>query len=278
VFIIECSHCCISADDVVGFHVNPNHGLTCTEAGGTDVFTLALYSKPTSSVVIAVNSSDTTEGLLGNVSAVTFTPGTWFTAQGVTVTGVDDAGVDGNVVFSVLVSAAASDDTNYASIDANDVVTTTSDGMRFLFVFFVFFMCVRTTSIQRFEMSANCSIADDIVGISANPANGLTCTEAGGTAVFTLVLTSQPSQNVLVSVNSSDGTEGNTTQAILTFRPKKWATLQTVTATGADDYVFDGNVAFSFGVTASAGDTNYHGLVGPLVSVTTNDGELRSAS
>ena len=40
------------------------------------------------------------------------------------------------------------------------------------------------------------------------PTSGLTTTEAGGTATFTVVLTSQPTANVTIGLTSSNTAEG----------------------------------------------------------------------
>jgi hypothetical protein len=82
-------------------------------------------------VTIGVNSSDVTEGGLGNVSSVTFTTASWSTVQDVTVTGADDYVADGNITFAVAVSGAASDDSNYNGVDGADVNVMTVDGMSF---------------------------------------------------------------------------------------------------------------------------------------------------
>ena len=39
---------------------------------------------------------------------------------------------------------------------------------------------------------------NDAVGITVTPTSGLTTTEAGGTATFTVVLTTQPTANVTI--------------------------------------------------------------------------------
>ena len=45
-------------------------------------------------------------------------------------------------------------------------------------------------------------------GITVSPTSGLVTTEAGGTATFTVVLTSQPTADVTIGLTSSDTTEG----------------------------------------------------------------------
>ena len=52
-------------------------------------------------MTIALSSSDTTEGTVSPAS-LTFTTANWNVAQTVTVTGVDDALVDGNVAYTIV--------------------------------------------------------------------------------------------------------------------------------------------------------------------------------
>ena len=98
-------------------------------------------------------------------------------------------------------------------------------------------------------------------GISVTPTSGLTTTEAGGTAQFSVVLTSASSANVTIGISSSDTTEGTVSTTSLTFTTANWMTPQTVTVTGVDDYIVDGDIAYTI-VTAAAvsGDGNYSGL------------------
>lgn len=120
------------AGDVGGVTASPTSDLVCTEAGKRAVFSLLLTSEPTSLVTVGVNSDDTTEGSLGNVSTITFTSQSWSTAQTVTVTGADDDVVDGNISFSVIIEAATSSDTNYHGVDGQNINVTTSDGKSIL--------------------------------------------------------------------------------------------------------------------------------------------------
>ena len=55
-------------------------------------------------MTIALSSSDTTEGTVSPTS-LTFTSANWNMAQTVTVTGVDDAIVDGNVAYTIVTAA-----------------------------------------------------------------------------------------------------------------------------------------------------------------------------
>jgi len=102
---------------------------------------------------------------------------------------------------------------------------------------------------------------NDSAGFTLGAVSGNT-TEAGGTATFTVVLTSQPTADVTVTVASSDTTEGTVGPATLTFTSANWNTAQTVTVTGVDDTLDDGDIAYSVTLTAASGDANYSGLTG----------------
>ncbi|QTD47748.1 endonuclease/exonuclease/phosphatase family protein [Sulfidibacter corallicola] len=84
-----------------------------------------------------------------------------------------------------------------------------------------------------------------IPGILVTPTSGLTTSETGTTAQFTVVLQSQPSADVTIAVASSDTTEGTVDVSSLTFTSSNWDTAQTVTITGVDDDVIDGSQAYT---------------------------------
>ena len=194
-------------NDAAGIIVTPTSGLTTTEAGGTATFTVVLTAQPTANVTVGLSSSNTAEGTV-SPSLLTFTSGNWNTPQTVTVTGVDDFLVDGAVAYSIVTAAATSSDLNYSGLNASDVSVTNTD--------------------------------NDAAGIIVTPTSGLTTTEAGGTATFTVVLTAQPTANVTVGLSSSNTAEGTVSPSLLTFTSGNWNTPQTVTVTGVDDFLVDG--------------------------------------
>ena len=228
-------------NDGSGITVSPIAGLTTTEAGGTATFTVVLTSQPTASVTIGLSSSNTAEGTVAPAS-VTFTNLNWNVAQTVTVTGVDDPLDDGNVAYSIVTAAATSADAIYNGFNANDVAVTNTD--------------------------------NDASGITVTPTSGLTTTEAGGTATFTVVLTSKPTADVSIALSSGDATEGTVAPASVTFTSVNWNTAQTVTVTGVDDTLDDGDVAYSI-VTAAAtsADAIYNGINAADVAVTNTDND-----
>jgi hypothetical protein len=228
-------------NDAAGITVAPTTGLQTTEAGGTATFTVVLNSQPTGNVTIDLTSSDTTEGTI-SASSVTFTTGTWNTPQTITVSGVDDIADDGNVAYTIVTAAAVSTDTAYSGRNAADVQVTNAD--------------------------------DDQAGFIVTPTTGLRTSEAGTTQTFTVRLTTPPSADVNIPIQSTNTSEGTVAPQSLTFTSTDWQTPQTVTITGVDDALTDGPIPYTIVLdqTTSA-DGAYNQLDPPNVSVTNDDNE-----
>jgi hypothetical protein len=228
-------------NDQAGITVAPTSGLTTTEAGGSATFTVVLNAQPTANVTIALTSSDPTEGTVAPAS-VTFTPGTWSTAQTVTVTGVDDFSDDGNQTFTIVTAPAVSTDMAFNNLNAQDVLVVNQD--------------------------------DDTAGFIVNPTTGLRTSEGGGQATFTVALTTPPSANVNIPIQSTDTTEGTVSPMSLTFTPADWATPQTVTVTGVQDSLTDGPVVYIVVLDSTTSmDSAYNNLDPPNVTLTNDDDE-----
>ena len=173
--------------------------LTLAEAGGRSTYTIVLRSEPTGDVTVRPSSSDDTVATV-TPNRLTFTPDNWDTLQTVTVTGVDDDRVndpDRRAMVSHDISGGG-----YDNVAVDPVSITLTD--------------------------------DDSLGVSVTPA-ALTLAEAGGRGAYTIVLESEPTGDVTVTVSSSDSTAATVDLNRLTFTPDNWSTPQTVTVTGVDD-------------------------------------------
>ena len=233
-----------SDDDTVGIVIAPTTDLATTEAGGADAFTVVLQSEPTADVTLAIASSDTGEATV-SVGQLVFTAATWDQPQTVTVTGVNDFFDDGDQPFTVTIGAAASGDAQYAGIDPDDLAGVNAD--------------------------------NDTAGIVVTPTAGLVTTETGGTATFRVVLSSRPAGDVTIPVTSSDLSEGTPAPTSLTFTAATWNQPRTVTVTGVDDTVADGNQTYSILLgPAVAMDPSYAGLNPSDVGVTNLDNDTTS--
>ena len=229
-------------DDAAGVLVSPTSGLFTGEAGGTATFTVVLTSVPTAQVTIGVSSQDTSEGQVAP-GALVFTPGDALVPQTVTVTGADDATADGSTLYVIKTLAAISGDAVYSGLDPSDVFVTNTD--------------------------------DETPGITVSNSGGLVTTEGGGLATFTVVLDTVPTADVTLTLTSSDTTEATVAPAVLTFTAADALDPQTVTVTGADDVVIDGDAGYTIRIGAAAsGDVAYSGLNPTDVSGTNRDDDV----
>jgi hypothetical protein len=116
---------------------------------------------------------------------------------------------------------------------------------------------------------------DDTAGVTVAPLSGLVTTEAGSTAQFTLVLDSEPTADVTVDVASTDPGEGSVSPSTVTFTPGNWDVEKTVTVTGVDDVIADGDQSYNI-VTglASSNDIHYGSSADPIVVDDVERGEF----
>lgn len=215
-------------------------GSQTDEAGGQVFFQVQLHSKPVANVSIPVESSKTSEGIVSTAS-LTFTPDDWDKPQTVTVTGVEDPFADGTQSYTILLGLTSSADDNYDGLDPADIGLTNLDVMT--------------------------------GGVDVSPLT-LTTTETGAdkTKTFEVKLTTQPFFDVIIPIKSLDTNEGTVNKDSLTFTKDDWNLPQTVTVTGVDDNLADGDVTYSvqLGPTTSD-DDNYSFLLPSAVSVTNRD-------
>lgn len=223
-------------DDMAGILVSPAAGLVTSEAGGSDTFSVVLTSQPIADVTIPLSTTNAVEGAPTTLS-VTFTPANWDTPQTVTVQGHDDAIDDGDAMYQITTAAAVSADPVYSGRASSDVTVTNTD--------------------------------DDAAGITVTPTLGLVTSEVGGTATFTVVLTSEPLFDVSLALFSTNTNEGTVAPASITFTSLDWNVPQTITLSGVNDHVFDNSVAYTV-VTdpASSVDPSYNARDASDVSAT----------
>lgn len=192
-----------------------------TEGGGTATFTVVLKTQPSASVVIPISSSDLTEGIV-SAPSLTFTTENWNSAQQVTVTGVNDFIIDGDITYSIVIGSSSSADSYYDGIDPADLSLANTD--------------------------------NDIAEVIVNASSGLETTEAGGTATFTVRLACRPTADVTFTLSSSNTAEGNVSPTSVTITPDEWNSDKLITITGADDLIDDGDVAYTINTSLTVSD------------------------
>jgi hypothetical protein len=227
-------------DDVAGFTLTSATGLSVTEAGGTDAFTVALNVPPATNVVLTVTTADAGE-VTASPPRITFTPTSWAVAQTVTLTGVDDTAIDGDQLTAVTVAVdPAASDAAFDGLAAQSIPATTRD--------------------------------DDAADFTLADTASLAVTEAGGTAAFTVVLDAAPVTDVWLTVSSGDPGEALVSPATLTFTSADWSVPRTLTLTGVDDALDDGSrlTVITVEVDDAQSDPAFAGL-SAQASVTTAD-------
>ena len=103
--------------------------------------------------------------------------------------------------------------------------------------------------------------------------------EAGGTALLSVVLNSFPLADVTIDLSLSHLDEGTISDSAVTFTPGNWENAQVVTITGSDDQVDDGDVVFTF-ITSPAfsADPGYDGLDAMDVALTNLDDDVAAVA
>ncbi|MFA6095827.1 MAG: hypothetical protein WC767_03225, partial [Candidatus Paceibacterota bacterium] len=179
-FILSCTNTAGTATSSASLVVNPPGGtatgtvsvtapagLSTSEYESTASFTVVLDSAPLADVAIPVSSSDTSEGIV-STPLLTFTPANWSVFQTVTVTGVDDAAIDGDITYAILLGAASSADVNWNGVNPSDVSIVNFDNDTGT-------STVATTTISSFSVSPSAITSGGSVTLSWASANATLC-------------------------------------------------------------------------------------------------------
>lgn len=227
-------------NDIPGFTFDPDTGLTVSEFQDSEPVGVTLNTPPTANVTITFSSSDTTEGTVSPLS-LTFTPANWNVQQFVNVTGVNDTIADGNIGFLLVTGTSSSADTAYNGIDPPDIDVINLD--------------------------------NDIAQVYVKARAKLSVSETGTSTTFRVRLTVQPTATVTCTLQSSDLSEGTVSPTTLTFQQNNFG-FRTVTVTGVDDAVNDGDTAFTIVLNAcTSTDLQYQSVNPRDVSVTNRDND-----
>ncbi len=125
---------------------------------------------------------------------------------------------------------------------------------------------------------------DDSAGVTlVESGNSTTVNENGTTDTYTLVLASEPTHNVIVTVSAGTGTDvkvdgpdsgtTGTNSEMLTFTPTTWDDAQTITVSAVDDNADNpgGTRTATISHSATSTDTNYHQITIDSVTATVTD-------
>ncbi len=202
----------VTDNDTRGLTLSPDND-TLTEGGAAVTYTVVLNTQPTADVTVRVTSADTgavtvdtDPGTTGDQSTLTFTSSNWNTTQTVTLSAVTDADAEDETVAITNAPSGG----GYSTPEDTDYTARVTD--------------------------------NDTRGLTLSPDND-TLTEGGAAVTYTVVLNTQPTADVTVTVTSADtgavrvdtdpGTTGD--QSTLTFTSSNWNTTQTVTLSAVTD-------------------------------------------
>lgn len=226
-----------------GVNIVQSDGTTVvTEGGAGDSIAIVLYSAPTSDVTISVAPDGQ---LTTDASTFTFTPTDWNVPQTLNISALNDTISEGDHTGTIAFTSSSSD-ADYDLVAINPLTVGITD--------------------------------NDSVGVTIEPTAGLVTTEAGGSAVFSVVLNSPPSADVAITVNSSDESEGSASPSLLTFTALNWNTPQPVTITGVDDAVDDGDINYTISFSVQSFDFQYDNLSVPALAVVNLDDEFNTSA
>ena len=209
----------ITDDDDAGVSVS-EASLSFAE-GGSDTYTIVLDSEPTADVTVTINDPTDNTDVTADPVSLTFSSTDWSTAQTVTVSAAQDADATGET--ATVTHTVSSSDSNYGSATADSVTVSVTD-----------------------DDQAGVMVSDSALGVAE-----------GGTNSYTIVLESEPSAAVTVTINDpTDNTDVTAEPADLTFSSTDWSTAQTVTVSAAQDADATGETA-TVTHTVSSSDSNY---------------------
>ena len=197
-----------------------------TEAGGSTIVLMHLSKQPASNVVVSASSDNLGEGVISGSSTLTFTTSNWATDQTITVTGVSDSSVDGDVAYNLNLSTTSADSSwnglssSVGIINLDKTIATPVDGY---------------------------------IDVSVQGANAITATD-GSTIAVLVKLSKQPGSNVTVSATSSDTSTGGTISSgsSLTFTTSNWNTQQKVVVAGSASSTQDTDYNVNFVATTAS--------------------------
>ena len=235
-------------DDIAGVAVRAYHGYSVRE-GAVGMVTFKLTSKPKAAVVLglSLDSAGSSEAMITApglfTASLIFSPENWDTYQTVTLLGLSDFIVDGDVTFTLVTAdLTSSGDSDYDGLVVDDVSMTSIDAQSY--------------------------------SVFITPETGLVTTEKGGSDAFSITLGSAPDSDVTIHFGSDDPSEGIVSPAFVTFPGGNAPMRHLVTVTGLADRELDDDVSYTIETTMDTLDSNYS-LIDPVdVSVINTDSAI----
>jgi hypothetical protein len=215
--------------DVAGITFSAISGNT-TESGGSANFTIRLDTIPTTTGPVSVNvglsidDGDEFEFQDSSSDTITLTL-SGLTEQLVTIVGLDDNVVDGSAVGVISITSQVSGDPNYNGFTFSDNLNIENEDQ------------------------------GESVGITLTPVSNFPGVTEGTTEEFVFSLTSEPTQTVTITPNSTDSDISFNPTSITFAADSSYSTNQEISYTIADDGVVESltSITVTFAVSSTDG-------------------------
>ena len=208
--------------------------LSLNEGVSGDTFTVVLTDVPSGTVKI--NFTTTPDGNFDlNQSSISFDSSNWNTPQSINLDAIDEPLVDGTVTATLRLEMDPTSDGCFNGLGSSDydVIIFNNDGPGW--------------DVSEIIVSERDSLSmpADSISVSASKrflVDPAYVTENNPeTAEFSIVLTSQPLNDVYVDIINNDSTEKTLSPVSLTFTNSNWNVSQTITINSVDDVLIDGD-------------------------------------
>jgi Ca2+-binding RTX toxin-like protein len=205
--------------------------LNLSEDGIQGSYEVSLNTEPVAPVTLAF----LTDNQINSIPEITFNANNFNQSQIINITAIDDEIIEGNH-NSTIITNISSEDSRFNNLEIPPLTVTIADN----------------------DMITPPPIAS--VLISQTQGN-TSVKEAEFTDTYNIVLTSQPTADVILNItpdNQTDlGNESNNPIQLL-FTPENWNIPQTVTVTATDDTVVEGNHSSTINHNLTSLDPNYN--------------------
>ncbi|MFQ6611670.1 MAG: lamin tail domain-containing protein [Fidelibacterota bacterium] len=209
------------------------------EGSDSDTYFVSLAQQPTADVVITLTSDNQ---LSLNPETITFSSTDWNVPKTVTITATDNTEAEGDH-YSEISHGISSDDGFFNSYQIPDLEVTISD--------------------------------NDVAGFSISIITGLPEIREGGNGyTYSIVLNTQPSNNVNVNIAVAPSNEAIITPSIITFNNQNWNIAQTIEVSAIDDSVVEKQDTLVLTHSISSDDFNYSSLAINDIQVLLNDNDI----
>jgi len=226
-------------DDAPAISVSPA-AVTTTEGGSPAHAAVAINAQPSAEVRIDLVNPDPSEWQVTPAS-VLFAPDDWQTPRAITIQGLNDDELDGNVQAVLRLQPAISSDSRFDGLDPEDISLTNLD--------------------------------TDSPEVRVTPATLIT-TEGGPAGQFTVSLGAEPVAPVRIPIGPVDTSEWQVLALEVVLDGGNWASGESVVVRPVDDDALDDTQTTTLNLgPVESGDPRFNGVSAPGVTLVNHDND-----